>query len=372
MNVRFLYILFLAIFLRPSSLTALGHEQVGPLRVGVIGLTHTHVHWIFGSEPRGDFEIVGIVEPNEKLAMSYAQQYGFSMNMVYPTMDELFAEKSVEAVTAFGTIYEHLEVVEEAAPRGIHVMVEKPLAVNMEHARRMEELAKKHNIHLLTNYETTWYPSTQKAKALVQEDAIGSVRKVMVQDGHKGPKKIGVNQEFLDWLTDPLQNGGGAEIDFGCYGANLLTWLMDGERPNSVVAIAQQLQAENNPKVNDESIILLQYDSTVAVIQGSWNWPIGRKDLEIYGLRGVVYADNKTDLRVRISEGYDGFEEQKMTLEDLPRPFDDPFSLLTSVVRGTTTLERYDLSSLENNLLVVEILDAARKSTESNAAVFLE
>ena len=108
--------------------------------------------------------------------------------------------KKVEAVTAFGTIYEHLEVVEEAAPRGIHVMVEKPLAVNLEHARRMEELAKKHNIHLLTNYETTWYPSTQKAKALVQEDAIGSVRKVMVQTGI-GPKKIGVNQEFFDWLT---------------------------------------------------------------------------------------------------------------------------------------------------------------------------
>jgi len=43
----------------------------------------------------------------------------------------------------------------------------------------------------------------------------------------KGPQKIGVNQEFLEWLTDPVQNGGGAEVDFGCYGVNLLTWFMD-------------------------------------------------------------------------------------------------------------------------------------------------
>ena len=239
-----------------------------PLRVGVIGLTHTHVHWIFGSEPRGDIQIVGIVEPNRELAQRYADQYNFSMDKVYDTMDELFKNTQPKAVTAFGSIYAHLEVVEAVAPRGIHVMVEKPLAVSAEHAQNMKALAEKYGIHLLTNYETTWYPTTHKAYELVKtENRIGSIRKIMVHDGHKGPKKIGVNKEFLDWLTDPVLNGGGAEIDFGCYGANLLTWFMDGQRPNSVTAISTQLQAENNPKVQDESIILLQYDDAVAVIK---------------------------------------------------------------------------------------------------------
>ncbi len=344
-----------------------------PLKVGIIGLTHTHVHWIFGSEPRGDIEIVGIVEPNKELAQKYADQHKFSMEIVYGSMEEMFEKAKPEAVTAFGTIFEHLEVVEMAAPKGVHVMVEKPLAVNMEHAIKMKALANKHNIHLLTNFETTWYPTTHKAYDLAKkQNAIGSIRKIMVHDGHKGPKKIGVNEEFLDWLIDPIQNGGGAEVDFGCYGVNILTWFMDGKRPNSVTAITQQLQPENNPKVNDESIILLQYDSTVAVIQGSWNWPIGRKDMEIYGLKGVIYADNRNDLRMRISKGYDGFDEEVMKLEERKAPFDDPFALLTAVVRDEVQLEAYDLNSLKNNMLVVEILDAAKKSAELNKTIYLK
>ncbi|PWJ44638.1 Gfo/Idh/MocA family protein [Sediminitomix flava] len=348
------------------------HAQDAALRVGVIGLTHTHVHWIFGSEPRGEIDIVGIVEPNKELAQRYADQYGFSMDMVFDSIEELITKTKPEAVTAFGTIYEHLGVVRAAAPKGIHVMVEKPLAVNMEHAKEMQALAEKHNIQLLTNYETTWYPTNHKAYEVLKKDGtIGEVRKVMVHDGHKGPKKIGVNSEFLDWLTDPVQNGGGAIVDFGCYGANLMTWLMDGKRPNSVTAITQQLQAENNPKVDDESIILLQYDDAVAIIQGSWNWPIGRKDMEIYGLKGTIVAHNRHDFQVRISEGYDGFEEERMTLKERSAPYDDPFAYLAAVVKNKITPEKYDLSSLENNMLVVEILDAARESAKTNKTIFL-
>ncbi|MEH0154750.1 Gfo/Idh/MocA family oxidoreductase [Limibacter armeniacum] len=347
--------------------------QEKPLKVGVIGLTHTHVHGIFGSEGRGDIEIVGIVEPNKELAQRYANMYKFSLEKVYNSMGELIEAKHPEAVTAFGTIYDHLKIVETCAPLGIHVTVEKPLAVSMDHARKMEALAKKHNIQLLTNYETTWYPSNQKAYELVNQDkVIGDIRKVIVRDGHKGPKKIGVDSEFLEWLTDPELNGGGAITDFGCYGANLMTWLMKGKKPNSVTAITQQLQAENNPKVDDEAIIILQYDSAVALIQASWNWPIGRKDMEIYGLKGVVYADNKKDVRVRISEGYDGFTEDAQTLEERKAPYDDPFSFLAAVINNEIKLQPFDLSSLENNMVVVEILDAAIRSAKSNKTIELK
>ncbi|WP_299216607.1 Gfo/Idh/MocA family oxidoreductase [uncultured Aquimarina sp.] len=362
-----------AVIILALSLSLNLFGQDSPLRVGVIGLTHTHVHWIFGSDPRGDIKIVGIVEPNKELAQRYSDQHKFSMDIVYNTIEELISKTNPEAVTAFGTIYEHLEVVKTAAPKGIHVMVEKPLAVSMEHAKEMQALAKKHNIHLLTNYETTWYPTNHKAFELSKkENTIGDIRKIVVRDGHKGPKKIGVNSEFLDWLTDPVQNGGGAIVDFGCYGANLLTWFMDGKRPNSVTAITQQLQSKNNPKVDDESIILLQYDNTVAIIQGSWNWPIGRKDMEIYGLKGVIYADNRHDLRVRISEGYDGYDEQVMKLEERKAPYDDPFALFASVIKNKVQLDRFDLNSLENNMIVVEILDAAKKSAQLGQTIRLK
>jgi predicted dehydrogenase len=105
----------------------------------------------------------------------------------------------------------------------------------MAHAKQMQSLARKHNIHLLTNYETTWYGSNYKAYELL--DTLGEIRKVVVHDGHQGPKEIGVNKEFLEWLTDPVLNGAGALTDFGCYGVNLTTWLMKGKRPISVTAV---------------------------------------------------------------------------------------------------------------------------------------
>ena len=132
----------------------------------------------------------------------------------------------------------------------------------------ISRMAKKHQVHLLTNYETTWYPTNHETHRIIQQDTIiGAVRKIVVRDGHKGPKKIGINQEFLEWLTDPKLNGGGAITDFGCYGANLATWLMNGKKPNSVTTITHQLQPKNNPNVDDEAIILLSYDDAVAVIQ---------------------------------------------------------------------------------------------------------
>jgi predicted dehydrogenase len=341
------------------------------LKIAVIGLTHTHVHWIFESEKRGDFEIVAIAEPNIDLAKRYAKQHKYSMNKVYPSMQALLAAKSVDAVAAFGSIYEHLAVVEQAAPLGIHVMVEKPLAVNMQHAEKMYELAKQHNIELLTNYETTWYPSNHAAFDMAKGNKVGDIRKVIVRDGHKGPAKLGINAEFLDWLLDPIQNGGGAITDFGCYGANLLVWLMDGQLPTSVTAITQQLQAENNPKVDDEATIILTYPNSQAIIQASWNWPIGRKDMEIYGTRGVIYADNRNDLRHRTAEGYDNFTEITATLPERSYPYDDPFSYFKAVINKDIKPSRYDLSSLENNMKVMRILDAARHSASTGRTIEL-
>ncbi len=355
------------------SITNTLSGQNNPIKVGVIGLTHSHVHWIFESEKRGDISIAGIVEPNRELASRYSLQHGFSMNIVFNTVEELIKNKDIEAVTAFGNIYDHLSIVETFAPRGIHVMVEKPLAVNLKHAKKMEALAKKHQIHLLTNYETTWYPTNHKAYELVKQDTmVGAIRKIVVRDGHKGPVKIGVNKEFLEWLIDPVLNGGGALMDFGCYGANLATWLMEGEKPTSVTAITQQQQKVNNPKVDDEAIIILNYEDAIAVIQASWNWPIGRKDMEIYGLNGAVYADNRHDLRIRISEGYDGYAEETFKLDERKAPFDDPFSFFAGLIRKEIEMPAYDLSSLENNMIVMEILEAAIKSARLNKTIVLK
>jgi predicted dehydrogenase len=269
-----------------------------------------------------------------------------------------------EAVTAFNSIYEHLEVVKACAPRKIPVMVEKPLAVNLDHAKQMQALAKKYGIPLLTNYETTWYGSNHKAFELL--DSIGDLRKVVIHDGHSGPKEIGCSKEFLDWLTDPVKNGGGAVIDFGCYGANLLTWLMKGERPVAVFAVMQQIKPAVYPKVDDEATIVVTYPKAQGIIQASWNWPYGRKDMEIYGQHGYMMAD-RTHLTLR---PYENKKEEPVPFSLVP-PYNEPFAYLAAVVRGQITLKPTDLSSLENNMIVVEILDAARRSAKEGKLIRL-
>ncbi|PCE66503.1 Gfo/Idh/MocA family protein [Sediminicola luteus] len=346
------------------------HEQ--PIRLGVVGLTHAHVGWILERDTSlTDIRMVGIVEPNQDLAQRYSEQFGFPLEMVYADIDSMLDAVKPEAVAAFNDIYGHLEVVRACAPRGVHVMVEKPLAVSNAHAKEMAQLAQKHGIHLLTNYETSWYASNEKVYRSLKAGAVGPVRKVVIRDGHKGPKKIGVNAEFLAWLTDPKLNGGGALTDFGCYGANLMTWLMDGERPKSVTAITQQMQPENNPNVDDDATIILTYDTANATIQASWDWPMGRKDLEVYGLTGALYADSPNRFRIRKAQGYSDYSEQVLDLEDRPAPWNEPFALFAAVIRDEITLEKYDPYSLENNLLVVAILEAARTSAETKRTVSL-
>jgi predicted dehydrogenase len=358
---------YILIFLFIISINVFGQKK--PLQIGVIGLTHSHVGWVFNSQSNPEFEIVGIVEPNLEVARKYANQFNFSMDLIYPTIEELIQKKNPQAVTAFGNIYDHLKIVEICAPKGIHVMVEKPLAVNLEHAKKMESLAKKHQIHLLTNYETTWYPTNHKAYEIAKGESIGPIKKVVVRDGHRGPKKIGVPPEFFEWLTDPVLNGGGAITDFGCYGTNLLTWLMDGKIPLKVFAVTQQQQAENNPKVDDEAIIIVTYKDAVGIIEASWNWPIGRKDIEIYGTKGAIFADNKFDLRIRMAEGYDGYHEETIKLEEREKPYHDPFVFFAAVINKEVELLPYDLSSLENNRIAMGILDAAIRSAKKGKAV---
>jgi predicted dehydrogenase len=234
----------------------------------------------------------------------------------------------------------------------------------------MKALAEKYHIQLLTNYETTWYATNQRAYTMINDEkAIGDLRKIVVHDGHKGPKEIGCSPEFLEWLTDPIGNGGGAVVDFGCYGANLITWLKKGERPRAVLALTQRFKPHVYPKVDDEATILLEYPKTQGIIQASWNWPIGRKDLEMYGQTGYIIADNRNDLRIRRNESG---PEKREKLADQKPPYDDAFSFLAAVLKGKITVPRYDLSSLENNVLVVEILDAAKASAKTGQKIYLK
>jgi len=339
-----------------------------PVRIGIAGLSHSHVIPLLRNLDREEFQIVGIAESNSDLSLRYAEEFNIDKNLLFESLDEMLKQTRPDGVITFTSIFDHLGVVEACAPRGIHVMVEKPLAVSTDHAKIMAQLAEKYGIFVLTNYETTWYPSNYHGYEMISEGELGELRKIIVYDGHKGPKEIGVNSEFLDWLTDPVLNGGGAVTDFGCYGADLITWILKGEKPTSVYADLKQYKPDVYPDVDDDATILLSYPGMEGVIHASWNWPFNRKDMHVYGTKGYIYIDDAETIRYRLDEQS---IEDVIKIPPTEAPFSDPFAFFAAVIKGEFKVGAGDLSSLELNLTVVEILEAARESNETGKKVEL-
>ena len=342
-------------------------ERAEPLRLAIAGLVHGHVNgFLKAAQSRGDVRIVGMFDPDRVLLRKYADRYAVPESALFTDLGAMLDGVRPEAVASFTNTYDHPVVVEAAAARHVHVMMEKPLAVSNDHAGRIRKAAEQGRIQVFVNYETTWYPSHGAIWTLMHEKrAGGEIRKMVALDGHSGPKKINVQPEFLEWLSDPVKNGAGALFDFGCYGANLMTWLMNDQRPLTVTALTQQFQPAIYPRVDDEATILLEYPKAQGIVQASWNWPINRKDFEVYGERGLAIATGGTGLRVALP----GEAEHAVTPE--PRPADerDSISHLIAVVRGRRTPNA--LSSLENNIIVTEILEAARESARARRPVSL-
>jgi len=365
-------IVAMAGILNLSLMTVLGQSSAStPLRVAVAGTTHGHVSWILNRKNKSDVQVVGIYEPNLVLTEKHARQFNLNKDLFYTNLKAMLDAVKPEAVVAFGSIYEHLAVVQICAPRGIHVMVEKPLAASLAQAVRMEALAKKHNIHLLTNYETSWYPTTEKSFQLLNDsNSIGKLKKAVFHHGHQGPKEIGVSNEFLEWLTDPVQNGGGAIIDFGCYGANLMTYLMKGATPSSVMAVTRQFKPDTYPKVDDEATIVVTYPNAQCLIQASWNWPFSRKDMEIYGETGYIIAQNSQKMLLR-NKAQMPERAMQVTAQDI-KVYEDPFSYFADVIRKKITVTDHGVYSLPNNMIVMRILEAAKESARTGKTVQLQ
>ena len=339
-----------------------------PVRLAIAGLVHGHVSGFLRSAlQRKDVEIVGVFDPDPALTASYAKTYGFAPEILFHNLGDMLDRVRPEAVATFTSTGDHAMVVEACAARKIAVMMEKPLAVDTAQARAIQKAAAASGAAVMVNYETTWYKSHGEIWRLIKEQNVaGDIRRMVAMDGHEGPKEIHVQPEFLSWLTDPVKNGAGALFDFGCYGANLMTWMMDNQRPLAVTAIAQTDKPAIYAKVDDEATILVQYPKAQGVIQASWNWPFSRKDFEVYGEKGYAVATGGDGLRVRLPGQR---AEEIRTPGPLPAAESDSLTYLAGMARGK--LKPSGLNSLDNNVIVVEILQAARESVRTGRTIAL-
>ncbi len=343
-------------------------QETKPVRVVIVGLVHGHVGGFLPALAKSrDAQLVAIVEPNTALAHQYAERYHLQAGLFRTDLDSTLKELHPDAVLVYTTILDHRRVIEAAAKYGISSMVEKPLATTMEDSLAIQRAAREHHVHVLVNYETTWYASNAEALAAAKHGDLGQIRKVVVHDGHEGPKEIGVGPEWLPWLTDPKQNGAGALFDFGCYGADLMTVLRNGEAPTSVTAVTQTDKPAIYPNVDDDATIILRYPGMQAVLMPSWNWSFARKDMEVYGTEGSMVTVASKDVLLR-HKGQDAPTQQ--TSPALAPSEATSLGYLVAVLHGQVQ-DKGDLSALDTNMVVMQILTAARESAETGRTVTL-
>jgi predicted dehydrogenase len=340
-----------------------------PIRVVIVGLVHDHARGLFGPLSKNqNVRLVGVVESDPALVAKYTELFHLDPKLFFHDLDKTLDQLHPDAVLVYTDIQDHRKVIEAAARRGINSMVEKPLATNIADAIAIRNAAREHHVQVLVNYETTWYSSNAEAIREVKDGKLGDVRRVVVHDGHEGPKEIGVSPDFLNWLTDPEKNGAGAMFDFGCYGADLMTVLMHGETPLSVTAVALTDKPDIYPKVEDDATIIVRYKGAQAVLQPSWTWTFARKDMEVYGTKGYVVTEAASHMRARYVHGT---PESEVEVPPLASNQQSSLDYLAAVLHGEVHAEG-DLSSLDTNLIVMQILDAARESAKTGRTVNLK
>jgi len=351
---------FLAAVLLCCSVPALAEEK---FRLGVIGLTHSHA-WghLRAAAQAPDVELVGVADPHEDL-WEEARRVSKLQLKFYSDYRKLLEEARPQAVLSFVENNRHLEIVQACAPRKVHVMFEKPMASTLADARRMEQLARQHGIRLMINYPVAWRPETQAAYEQVQKGVAGKVWRARFLGGHGGPggsgPEAGPNRYFHAWLDDPVKNGGGALIDFGCYGASYLRWYLG--KPASVFAVVNRLKPEKY-NTYDNAVLVLSYPNGVGIIEGSWDLPRSFSDLEVFGDKGSVHLAQKLEV-------YKGREREEVQAPPLPEDQRSAVVYFISRIRSGGPL--HPLVSPEFGVDVMEILEAARQSIATGRAIRL-
>jgi predicted dehydrogenase len=361
--VALLSIIVLAISSVPLCSKA-SAQETPRFRLAIVGLVHSHA-WghLRNIVKMPNVELVGIAEPVVELRDLAAKQApGVALYDDYRKM--LDAQKP-EAVWSFVENDRHLEITRECATRGVHVMFEKPMAANLAQARDMLALAQKHKIKLMVNYQMAWWPENYTAHSLAEGGELGKVWRVRAIIGHGGPASTNPNdvagKNFWAWLNDE-KRGGGALMDFSCYGAVWLRWYLG--MPKSVYAVTTHTRPDVY-KTNTNATVLASFaDNGIGIIEGSWDLPRSFQDVEVFGNKGSVYMAQK---RIELTSGRTRKDVPPGTL---PEDRSDPVAYFISCVRAGKAIE--GMVSPEFNVDVMRIVDAAAQSAASGKPVMLK
>jgi predicted dehydrogenase len=337
-------------------------------RVGIAGVTHGHVsahlrEW----KTLPNASVVAIADSDREAREGYVRRFELEGVHQYDSFDALFEAEELDVVSVCNETSNHAPLVEQAAARRAHCLVEKPLAFSLADAERMAAAAGKYGVQVLTNYPTRWGGRlTPRVLEFVRKGGIGRPYEVRHRGGGTKPRAAEANT-FFRWLYQPVYNGAGAFTDYCCYGADMAVGVLG--TPASVYAIAGRWQRDDLI-ADDNARMLLQYPRGAAVIEATWS-QFGHLPFSTFFLGESATLAIGHDAAVLYTAENERAGGRELTLDDLPAPAPEgslPAHLLACLERGEPAVAPAGIAFQRD---VTEVLDAGLRSVKQGRAVRL-
>jgi glucose-fructose oxidoreductase len=355
-------------------------------RLGIIGFAHMHIYYLadlFGEHPQVEWAACADTPHTPELRTApFTRDWNLQqvvekqkIPQVYDDYREMLRREKLDIVLVTGENAQHPDIVEACAVAGVHVVVEKPMAMSLSDGLRMARASQAAGTECIVNWPLTWSAQAQTAKRLVDEGAIGRILEVKWRSGHTGPLGPSVHHPGVKETSEEMTGtergatwwhqkatGGGAMIDYCCYGALVSRWFI-GEQATAAMGMRANLDSQWGD-ADDNAVVVVRFPSAIALLEGSWTtWNHGVATGPIvYGTQGTLVVDpygGDPVVRVERSDG----QTVKHKPDPLPVGRDN---IAKAMIHHLETGEPLHPSlQLSLNLEVMAILDAGIRSATS-------
>ncbi len=253
------------------------------VRVGLIGsqfISSIHAEALHRAPGA---EIMAVASPTPGNAAKFAQKH--HIPHCHTDYKQMLAMEEIDMVVMGVPNDLHCQIVLDAAAAGKHIVLEKPMCLNLAEADRMLAACRQAKVKLMYAEELCFAPKYVRLKQLLDCGALGRPILLKQSEKHDGP--------HAKHFWDVNRSGGGVTMDMGCHAIEFFRWLLGRPAITSVYAQMNTSVHGEKTKGEDNAILILEFaNGTVAMAEESWTKLGGMDDrAEIHGSKGVAYAD---------------------------------------------------------------------------------
>jgi predicted dehydrogenase len=320
----------------------------------VAGIDFSHMHMgdnLKYAFDHPDVDIVGICHHEREPMESSIKNFDISEDRVFTDYKECLEQTNPDIIILCSATARHAESVEQVAPYGAHIMVEKPFASSLAEADRMVA-AISDNQQLIINWPLMWVPVYITTKRMIDEGHIGDVLEVHTYGGNRGPlyhvdAKAETSPEYVaeqkpkSWFYKAAE-GGGSLLDYIGYGTTLGTWYQGGRAP---IEVTSTWDEPKGLEVDEHSITVARYAHGLSKFETRWGtftdpWiiqPQPKCGFVIVGTDGTIASyDYESTLRMQTREKPEGFT---VDVDPLEAPNQNPIQYLIHCLENDQPIE---------------------------------